>query len=94
MIPVREPAATFGFKEMYEIGIVNKGAISGSILRHLFVNSSYELCEVTDKGVKVLGYQEYISRLADKDIIVSYNQSSKDFYISNEIGRASCRERV
>ena len=83
MIPVREPASTFGFKEMYEIGIVNKGAVGGSILRHLFVNSNYELCEVTDKGVNILGYQEYISRLAGKDIIVSYNQSTKDFYISN-----------
>jgi hypothetical protein len=83
MIPVREPAATFGFKEMYEIGIVNKGAIGGSVLRHLFVNSNYELCEVTDKGVSVLGYKEYILRLTGKDIIVSYNQSTKDFYISN-----------
>jgi hypothetical protein len=49
----------------------------------LFVNSNYKLCEVTDKGVNALGYQEYISRLAGKDIIVSYNQTSKDFYISN-----------
>jgi len=83
MIPVREPAATFGFKEIYEIGIINKGAVNGNILRHLFVNSNYELCEVTDKGVNVIGYKEYIYRLAGKDIIVSYNQTTKDFYISN-----------
>lgn len=83
MIPVREPAATFGFKEMYDIGIINKGAVDGNILRHLFINSNYELCEVTDKGVNVIGYQEYISRLAGKDIIVSYNQTTRDFYVSN-----------
>jgi hypothetical protein len=35
------------------------------------------------KGADIKGYQEYISRLAGKDIIVSYNQSTKDFYISN-----------
>jgi len=83
MIPVIEPAPTFGFKEIYEVGIVNKGAMAGSILRHLFVNSNYELCEVTEKGVNVLGYQEYISRLVSRAIIVSYNQTTKDFYISN-----------
>jgi len=83
MVPVADPAATFGFKELYEVGIVNKGAVSGSILHHLFVNSNYELCEVTNKGVNVLGYKEYISRLAGKDIIVSYNQSARDFYVSN-----------
>lgn len=83
MLPTIDPAPTFGFKELYDVGIINQGAINGNWFQHLFVNTNYELCQLTNEGVKVLGYRDYVYRLAGEDIIVSYDQTNKDFYISN-----------
>ena len=81
--PVVVPAATFGFSELSDVGVINRGAVNGNYWKHIFVGEDYVLREVTSKGVKELGYQSYMEQLAGEDIIVCYDPSEKDFYIGN-----------
>ena len=83
MTPVGDPATTFGFIELCDIGIINQGAMNGSLTRHIFVGEDYIVREITKDGVKELGYQSYIEQLDGEDIIVSYDSHTKDFYIGN-----------
>jgi len=84
--PVRDPAATFGFLDVGDIGIVNQGAVAGDFRRHVYVGSDFIVREVTPEGINELGYQNYISQLGtDESIIVTYDKSEKDFYIGNSI---------
>lgn len=81
--PVNEPATTMGFAAVYDVGPVNRGAVGGNLIRHIYVGSDYRLREVTAEGVKRLGYRNYMSQLAGEDIIISYNELTGDFYIGN-----------
>ena len=81
--PVSQPAATFGFTELSNMGLINQGAMNGDYERHIYVGEDYRLREVTPQGVKELGYRRYIERLAGEDIVVSYDKSKKDFYVGN-----------
>lgn len=83
MRPVSEPAVTFSFDKLNDIGVINRGAINGSLARHIYVGEDYILREITNEGVRELGYQSYIEQLNGEDIIVSYDSSKGDFYIGN-----------
>ena len=83
LVPVGNPAATFGFKELCDVGVVNKGAMNGNLKRHIFVGEDYSIREVTSEGVKELGYKYYMKQLNSEDIIVTYDKSKGDFYIGN-----------
>ncbi len=75
--------ATFGFNELGGVGLINRGAVNGSLQRQVFVGSDYILREITSEGSKELGYQRYMKELAGEDIIVSYDDAEGDFYIGN-----------
>ena len=90
MFPVSSPAATFGFEELHDVGLLNRGAMNGDKNQHLFVDGDYVAWRVTAKGLEELGYAEYIAGLDaeygagfDQPTIVSYNPYKKDFYISD-----------
>ena len=66
MIPVESPAATFGFKRLYEPGIVNPLAVGGDLKRHLFVDRFGELVSIDNSlTVTDLGYSEFFETLQD-----------------------------
>jgi hypothetical protein len=81
--PVAEPAPTFRFDEVEDIGIINKGAMNGSLREQVYVGSDYILRMVTSKGVEELGYQHLMENLTG-DIIVQYEHSKKNFFIGDE----------
>lgn len=90
LTPVSEPAVTFGFTELDDVGLINKGAIDGSLQRHIYVGSDYILREITvgastfvQGGIKELGYYSFMNELEGEDIIVKYDRTKKDFYIGN-----------
>jgi hypothetical protein len=94
LTPIGTPINTFKFDELHDLGLINRGAIGGSIEEHLYVAEDYTLWKmgigVDVGGLKIaktkptlLGYQQYIEQLAGEDIIVSYDPKSKDFYIGN-----------
>jgi len=89
--PVTSPVVTFGFKEMYDRGIINRGAQDGSFQEHLFVDEDYNLVKIGIGAVglgtgtlpKVLGYQSQMQELVGEDIIVNYDNKIGDYYIGN-----------
>jgi len=83
MFPVKEPAPTFGFNELLDVGLANRGAMSGSKNEHVFVSSDYYLYRVTEKGLEKLGYQEYMEELTVGEIIVCYDAKKGDFFIGD-----------
>ena len=86
MVPVSSPATTFGFDEVDNIGLINRGALNGDANIHCFVDVEYNLWKFEKGGVpKLLGYKEFIGQLTTADIIVSYDSNEKDFYISDGV---------
>ena len=83
LIPMMEPIPTFGFVPICDVGVINKGAINGSLTKHVFLGSDYVLRVVDQEGVKELGYKQYMSRLTNNDVIVSYDKINKEFYITD-----------
>lgn len=85
LYPVTDPAPTFGFKELSDIGLHNKGAMAGNLNKHVYVGSDLIVREITSEGVKELGYQYWMDELDDdnEDIIVLHDKSKDNFYIGN-----------
>jgi hypothetical protein len=81
--PANSPIPTMGFEELYDVGLVNRGAVNGNLRKQVFVDNDYNIVEVTKEGAKVLGYQYYMKQLVGEDIIVSFDPANGDFYISN-----------
>ena len=81
--PVSAPVTTFGFVELDDVGLINKGAIDGNLMRQVYVDAGHMIKEVTKEGVKNLGYSQHMKELAGEDIIVTYDKSKGDFYIGN-----------
>lgn len=84
MFPVPDPAPTLGFKELYDRGIINRGALGGNLNSYLFIDEDYNLVIIdSDYKVAVLGYQKYMMELTGEDIIVNYDKGNNDYYIGN-----------
>ena len=83
--PVASPAATFGFSEMSDIGLLNRGAMDGDLRRQVYVGEDYIVRGISGKNeIEELGYQQYMEELGSTEpIIVSYDPSEKNFYIGN-----------
>lgn len=80
--PVGQPAATFGFTEMSDVGLINQGAMNGNKFMQVYVGDDYVVRKITANGIEDLGYQHLMKALTG-DIIVSYDPSLKDFYIGD-----------
>jgi hypothetical protein len=79
--PVSSPAASFGFTELSDVGLKNQGAMNGNLNRQDYVGEDNILREITQQGIKELGYEYYMEQLNGEDVIVSYDKKFKDFYI-------------
>lgn len=84
LVPVSSPAATFGFEEIHDVGLMNRGAVAGNEREHCFLDSNSELWKISNKLEK-LGYQSYMQRLVNGDVIINYDSSNGDYYISDGI---------
>ena len=85
MYPVGKPSATFGFKELHDTGLVNRGAMGGGLNEHVFVDSDYFVWKVEENQINKLGYQEYMEELDAGDVVVNYNADKGDYYISDGV---------
>lgn len=82
--PVAEPTTTFRFKELHDVGLINRGAVNGNLREHVFVDNDYNIWKMgIGAELKQLGYKQYVKQLADEYIIVNYDPSRGDFYIGN-----------
>jgi len=84
LTPVASPAVTFAFTEVDDVGLINQGAMDGSLRRQVYLGEDYILREITSEGMKELGYYRYMNELDNgDDIIIKYDRIKKDFYIGN-----------
>jgi len=83
MSPMSSPAATFGFKELHNVGLKNRGAMNGDLKRHVFVDLENIIWAVNEEGLKEIGYAEYVEDLDSGDVIVNFDSYKGDFYISD-----------
>lgn len=84
LVPVNEPAPTFGFKNVMNVGIPAKGAVGGDEHVHVFVDEEGYLWIMTEgQAPKRLGYQEFFSALTAASIVVAHDPSEQEFYISD-----------
>lgn len=83
IIPVTDPVPTFGFEKLHDVGILNQGAVDGNGFRHVYVGTDLIVREVTQEGVKELGFKHLMDEIDDEDIIVNYDRKYGDFYIGN-----------
>lgn len=77
---------TFGFKELSGVGIPVKGAAGGNELEQVFVDQKNFLWRVKGNGEVIkLGYQDYMANLTAANIVISYDPSEKEFYITDGV---------
>lgn len=85
MQPVSTPAATFGFKEVLDIGIPCKTAVGGNDKEHVFLGSDGWLRKIdATLTVKKLGYYEFMNPLGE--VVVSFDPREEgEHYISDGV---------
>ena len=82
--PVNDPVPSYRFTELYDLGLINRGAIDGSVTNHVFVDEDYNIVKISKEGIAVLGFQQHMESLGtSEDIIVQHDDIKNDFYIGN-----------
>lgn len=92
MLPVAEPAPTFGFEEIAPFGIQSRYAVAGNRTTHYFISTDGNLFRLTDSsgykavsadnGLKKLGYTEFLSVLG-ANTLMFYDSDEMKLYISD-----------
>lgn len=83
LTPVADPP-TFGRLDlMAQVGVSKRGAVGGDDKIHIFITDDGILWSL-DAGLnlKKLDYREYLAELIQSDVVISYNEPKKLFYIS------------
>ncbi len=81
-VPEYGTGATFGFRGLSGVGLINRGAVCGDEQRQVYVGEDYVVRSITSKGIEELGFKSYMKELGES-IIVTFDKSKKDFYIGN-----------
>ena len=79
--PVKEPAPTFGFKNVLTIGVKNKEACTGNEFVHFFVDKLGCLYKLNEEGLERLGYEEFLLPLVNPVLI--WDTSLRRLHISS-----------
>lgn len=88
MSPVREPAPTFGFKEIAAYGIKSRYAVAGDQDIHYFISTEGVLCKASEAAgyqtlkIERLGYEEFLSSLG-VNTVMFYAPDKEELYISD-----------
>lgn len=85
MYPVMEPAPTFGFEDLSLYGLLAKELVAGTDKIHFYVNNKGKLCMLTEKGIQVLGYEEFLLPLkqAGARPVMFYDEVEATLYVCN-----------
>ena len=91
LIPVSEPAPTFGRRAMLPVGLAGRYAFAGDETTQVFVDEAGWLWRLEGESQykssslppQRLGYQEFMTRMTASDIVVSFDRVRRDFVISD-----------
>lgn len=81
MNPVEQPASTFGFNDISQIGIASAWSICGNDNVHYFITSVGDLWKFTREGPENLGFREFLSGLTNP--ILVYDEKNTRVFISD-----------
>ena len=79
--PVAQPTATFGFKNILNIGIKNKEACVGDEFVHFCIDIQGCLYKLDEKGLERLGYEEFLLPLVNP--VMLWGKADRRLYISD-----------
>lgn len=86
MSPVVQPAATFGFKELSQDGLINPFAVGGNEFEHVYIDTKGYMWRVkSDLNRQKLDYHEYMDELTAENIIIEHDPVRNDYYISDGV---------
>jgi len=73
-----------GMKEISPIGVFGRGAVGGHNGRHIFLDKGGKLWSLSpDLQLQELGYEEYLKTLTPADVVISYDKTEAEHYISD-----------
>ena len=55
----------YGMKDLYNVGLLGKSAVTGTDFEHFFIDISGKLFKVSTDGLEELGYSEFLSQMID-----------------------------
>jgi len=70
MFPVEKPAATWGFKDIGDIGIKSPWSVCGTETIHYFISSNNELWRFTAEGPENLGFKEFLTTMTNPFLVL------------------------
>lgn len=83
-VSAAEPAPTFGMRPVMMTGVMSRGAVGGSDLFHVFVDSGGSLWSIdAELNPQRLGYKHFFEGMAGDDILITHDEERTAFYISN-----------
>lgn len=91
-LPVTSPMPTFGFKEVYNVGVKNKTAVAGDLFVHYFIDKLGALHKYTKDGLERLGFEEFLVDLINP--VLTYDPDEQRLYISSVSGSYIYNEGV
>lgn len=62
LIPIE---LSYGIETIYRLGTIGKGAVAGTQDEHYFIDSKNRLFQLTQKGLKLIDYSEFIETLTN-----------------------------
>lgn len=80
-VPVTEPMATFGFREVLNVGVKNRTAVAGDETVHYFIDNTGCLWKLTQEGLLKLGFEEFLLPLEYPVLI--WDKESKRLHIGD-----------
>lgn len=81
MTPVKEPAATFGFNDISQVGLKSPNALATTKHVHFFITSKGELWKLSKEGTEKLGYDEFLAPMSNP--ILSFDELEQRLFISD-----------
>lgn len=81
MTPVKEPAATFSFNDISQVGLKSANALATTKHVHFFITAKGDLWKLTKEGTEKLGYKEFLNPMTDP--ILMFDEAEQRLFISD-----------
>jgi len=73
--------AIFSQMKSYPVGMHSSRAVAGTEQEQFFVDKNFNLCQLKDGEVKVLGYQQHLKGVRG-EIVLSYDAFNKELWVA------------
>jgi hypothetical protein len=83
LFPVVDPVPTFGMKKIAGFGIAGRGAVGGTDMSHVCVDTSGCAWSIAPNlAITRLGYNEFLNKILFGEMVVSFDENRNEYYVS------------